>query len=54
MGDVVDVNCKGKGRWYRAEVIKVKTVGEYQVKYEDASIKWVTNTAVKGTGETNK
>ena len=55
MGDLVEVNCAGKGVWYQAEVSEVyPTVGKYKVKYKSDSIKWVTNKAVKGTEGKNR
>ena len=54
MGDKVEVNCGGKGVWYRCEVTEVYNRDEYQVKYECDAIKWVTDNTVKGTGERNR
>ena len=55
VGDVVEVNCAGKGRWYRARVITIYAGGEeYDIKYSHDDIKWVTNAAVKGNGEVNR
>ena len=52
----MEVNCGGKGVWFRAKVIQVHAeMGEYQVKYENDSIKWVGDSAVEGTaGEKNR
>ena len=43
MGDQVEVDCGGKGVWYRCKVIKVTNINEYQVKFESDDIKWVSN-----------
>ena len=54
MGDEVEVNCGGKGFWYRCQVTGVNDGGEYQVKYKSDVIKWVTDNEVQGTGEKNR
>ena len=54
VGDVVEVNCAGKGVWYRGEVSEAFPDGEYKIKYESDQIKWVTDAAIKGTGEMNR
>ena len=55
MGDVVEVNCGGKGVWYRSEITQViSEIGEYKIKYENDTIKWVGDSVVEGTGKTNR
>lgn len=47
VGDVVEVNCGGKGLWYTSEVIKVHVDGvTYDVK---PGIKWISEEKVTGS-----
>ena len=47
VNDVVEVNCGGKGVWYKCTVSEVVGDGSYKVKYHCSDIKWVTDKAIE-------